>query len=66
MKKLLILLTLILTSCGEKIKIVELQGIIVDTTYIYKVERTDKESGYYDIIHSKKLFKGGDYTIYYF
>lgn len=48
------------TSCVENVKVVELQSIIVDTTYIYKVERNDGGELFYDIVKTKGLFKQGE------
>ncbi len=55
------MLCLVLSSCAERVKVVELQGIKVDTTYIYKIERTDDDKNFYDIEKRTQKLNAGDY-----
>ena len=55
------LLCVVLSSCRERVKVVELQEIKVDTTYIYKIERTDDGKNFYDIERRTQKLNAGDY-----
>lgn len=55
------MLCLVISSCTERVKVVELQGIKVDTTYIYKIERTYYDKNFYDIEKRTQKLNIGDY-----
>lgn len=65
MKKLIILsLAVLFSSCEERVKIIELQGVKVDTSYQYKVERAGEDGKViYDHYVTKYKLNEGDYVL---
>lgn len=57
------MLCLVLSSCTERVKVVETQKIEVkiDTIYYYKIERTDDDKNFYDIEKRTDKLNAGDY-----
>lgn len=60
---LYVMLCLVLSSCTERAKVVELQRIRVDTTYIYKIERYYGAKNFCDIETRKQKLNAGDYIV---
>lgn len=63
MKKLLIAITfLFLVSCSERVKIVRLERLIIDTTYVYKIEAPyEVDKPVYSTYATKAKLDSGDY-----
>ena len=56
------LLSAALTSCAEKVKVVEVQSIQIkiDTIYTYKVDRIDDGEHFYDTETTSKKYEKGE------
>lgn len=51
---------IVLMSCEDRVRVIELQSIEVDTTYNYRILRYDDGKYFYDEEKTSKKFKKGD------